>query len=162
MKPNRQPLYAKIAIARKQLPDMTEEAYRTLLEDRFGVSSASKLTFKQLSELVQILAELGAVFTTPGRTVRNTRVTKKARPDWIEVPDSDPHKTQKRAILGIWKKLGYSMSSLETRVKREFEVESFSWLHESEHITRLLTDLKRRERAFDCKQAVKAGAATDE
>lgn len=153
---NRKPLYAKIAIARKQLPDMTEEAYRTLLDDRFGVASASKLTFKQLSELVQILAELGAAFTTPGRKISNTRVTSKARPDWIEVPDSDPHRTQKRAILAIWKGLGYSMSSLETRVKREFGVESFTWLHEPEHITRLLTDLQRRERSKDRKQA--AGA----
>ena len=89
-KPNRQPLYAKIAIARKQLVDMDEDAYRALLENKFGVRSASKLSFVQLSALVQLLAEMGAVYTQPGQRMSNTKVTSKARPDWIEVKAGDP------------------------------------------------------------------------
>jgi hypothetical protein len=151
MAADRKPLYAKIAIARKQLPDMTEEAYRELLNNKFRVASASKLSFAQLSSLVQILAEMGAVFTTPGKTYSNTKVTSKARPDWIEVKDGDRHADQKRAILAIWKKLGYSMSSLETRVKRGFGVESFAWLHDEKKISALLSDLQKREVTFDKK-----------
>lgn len=149
--PNRQPLYAKIAIARKQLVDMDEDAYRALLENKFGVRSASKLSFAQLSALVQILAEMGATYTTPGKRVTNTKVTSKARPDFIEIPDGDRHVEKKRAILAIWKKLGYSMSSLETRVKRGFGVESFTWLHDEKKISALLSDLLKREMAFDKK-----------
>jgi phage gp16-like protein len=149
--PNRQPLYAKIAIARKQLVDMDEEAYRALLENKFKVRSASKLSFAQLSSLVQILAEMGAVFAQPGKRLSNTKVTTKARPDWIEVKEGDPHVDQKRAILAIWKKLGYSMSSLETRVKRGIGVESFAWLHDEKKISALLSDLQRREVTFDKK-----------
>lgn len=152
--PNRQPLYAKIAIARKQLVDMDEDAYRALLENKFKVRSASKLSFAQLSFLAQILAEMGAVYTLPGKRVSNTKVTSKARPDWIDVKDGDPHVDQKRAILAIWKKLGYSMSSLETRVKRGFGVESFAWLHDEKKISALLSDLQKREVTFDKKAIV--------
>jgi phage gp16-like protein len=163
---SRQPLYAKIAIARKQLPDMDEETYRALLGNTFrGKTSSTKLSYAELNRLVDMLADMGAVFTAKGascaqrepsdakRSHGNTRVTPKARPDWIEVHDGDEHGPQKRAILAIWKKLGYSMSSLETRVRREFLVESFAWLHDPDQIKRLLTDLQARERAFDRKAA---------
>lgn len=54
---NRKPLYAKIAIARKQLPDMTEEAYRELLANEFnGVASAAKLSWRDLNRLVDLLS----------------------------------------------------------------------------------------------------------
>lgn len=161
---NRKPLYAKIAIARKQLPDMDEGAYRTLLANTFGgKTSAAKLSYAELNRLVDMLATMGAVFTTkaassqirkPGDAKRshwNDKVTSKARPDWIEIREDDALAPQKRAILAIWKKLGYSMSSLETRVKRGFGVESFAWLHDEKAVSQLLTDLQRRERAFDRK-----------
>ena len=64
---NRKPLYAKIAIARKQLPDMTEEAYRELLSNEFnGTTSAAKLSWRDLNRLVDLLASLGAVYVTKG------------------------------------------------------------------------------------------------
>lgn len=163
---NRKPLYAKIAIARKQLPDMTEEAYRELMARNFnGQTSAAQLSYRDLNRLVDLLAGLGAVYVTTGATSQrrpprdarrshwNASVTTKARPDWINVPDSDPLASKKRAILAIWKRLGYSMSSLETRVRREFGVESFSWLHDDSAIAHLLTDLQCRERAFVRKAA---------
>lgn len=163
---NRKPLYAKIAIARKQLPDMSEEAYRDLLDNKFKVRSASKLSYAQLNRLVDMLADMGAVFVSKGdacamrkpadakRSHGNDKVTSKARPDWIEVREGDPLAAQKRAVLAIWKKLGYSMSSLETRVKREFGVESFTWLQDAEQVSRLLSDLQRREKSKDRKAAI--------
>ena len=83
-----------------------------------------------------------------------TSVTSKSRPDWIEVREDDPLANEKRAILAIWKGLGYSMSSLDTRVKRNFGVESFAWLHDTRSVCMLLSDLQRRERARKRKQDV--------
>ncbi len=60
---NRRPLYAKIHIARKQL-GMSDEAYRGLLAERFGVESSSKLTAKQLVLLLKHFEDLGFVPTT--------------------------------------------------------------------------------------------------
>lgn len=161
---NRRPLYAKIAIARKQLPDMTEEAYRELLANNFkGQTSTAKLSWRDLNRLVDLLAGMGAVFVSKGqasavrkpgdakRSSWNAKVTSKARPDWINVRDDDPLVREKRAILAIWKGLGYSMSSLDTRVKRGFGVESFAWLHDAKQVRILLADLQRRERTYQNK-----------
>ena len=117
---NRRPLYAKIAIARKQLPHLDEDGYRALLKKAFGKETA------------------------------------KARPDWISVPDDAPHASLKRQILAIWKKLGYSMSSLETRIRRQFGTHTFAWVHDHEKLTALLTDLQKRERSFDKKRGATA------
>lgn len=45
-------LYRKIEIARKQLPDMDEEAFRGLLRAEFGLSSRKDMNIHQLSRLV--------------------------------------------------------------------------------------------------------------
>lgn len=58
-------LYRKIEIARKQLPDMTEEAFRDLLLDEFGVSSRKDMSVRELSRLVDIFARRGVVFVKP-------------------------------------------------------------------------------------------------
>ena len=150
---NRRPLYAKIAIARKQLPYLDEETYRELLRREFGRESAKDLSWYQLDRLVHILAGLGASFESPGGS---RRVTAKARPDWITVPDDAPHASLKRQILAIWKKLGYSMTSLETRIRRQFGTHTFAWVHDREQLTALLTDLQKRERAFDKKRGAAA------
>lgn len=150
---DRRPLYAKIAIARKQLPHLDEEAYRALLKKEFGKESAKELNWYQLERLLTVLARLGAHFESRGS---NTKVTAKARPDWISVPDDAPHASLKRQILAIWKKLGYSMTSLETRVQRQFGLATFAWVHDYEKLTALLTDLQKRERAADNKHGATA------
>ena len=48
-------LYRKIEIARKQLPQMDEEAFRALLRGEFGVESRKDMNINQLSRLVQWL-----------------------------------------------------------------------------------------------------------
>lgn len=146
---NRRPLYAKIAIARKQLPHLDEDGYRALLKKEFGKESSKDLNWYQLEKLIQLLAGLGAHFENKGS---NRKVTAKARPDYISVPDAAPHASLKRQILAIWKKLGYSMTSLETRVQRQFGTHTFAWVHDHEKLTALLTDLQKRERSFDKKR----------
>ena len=142
-------LYRKIEIARKQLPHMDEEAFRDLLRLEFGVSSRKDMNMHQLSRLVQLFAaEYGVTYTAPAKS-RNWRVTPHGRPDWIEITDSMPFAAEKRQILAIWRKLGYSMSSLDTRVRRAFGCPCFVWLKNEEQISTLLSDLQRREKAFD-------------
>ena len=81
----------------------------------------------------------------------NTKSNPHSRPDWINITPSMPFYAQKRQILAIWKKLGYSMSSLDTRVQREFNCYSFVWLRDEKSIIALLTDLQKREAAFEKK-----------
>lgn len=153
-------LYRKIEFGLKQLPHMDEAAYREMLKNNFQdkngnpVSSKSGLSDGQLSRLVGMLAQMGAVFTSSGS---NKKIRPHARPDWIEIPDGSPYCEERRQICAIWKKLGYSMSSLETRVERQFGVKTILWLHNGDHVSALLTDMQKRERAFDKKQKIAGG-----
>lgn len=145
-------LYRKIEIARKQLPAMDEEAFRALLRSEFGVSSRKDMSVNQLSRLVQHFAAVhGVTYTAPAKS-RNPRVTPHGRPDFIEITDSMPYAREKRQILAIWRRLGYSMTSLDTRVKRAFGCHCFVWLQNGDHISTLLSDLQRREKAFEKKR----------
>ena len=156
-RPMRLGLYRKIEIARKQLPAMDEDAFRALLQNEFGVRSRKEMNTHELSRLVHLFAEMGVEYTAPARA-RNKAVKPHARPDWIEITDSMPHAREKRAILAIWRKLGYSMTSLDTRCKRAFGVPVFVWMQNGEQIATLLSDLQRREKAFEKKRKAEGGA----
>lgn len=145
-------LYRKIEIARKQLPDMDEEAFRDRLRNEYGVSSRKEMSVSQLSRLVHDFAREGVVFTAPAKA-KNKEVRPHSRPDWVEITDSMEYAPEKRQILAIWRKLGYSMNSLDTRVKRAFGVPLFVWMKDREQLSTLLSDLQRRERTFDRKKA---------
>lgn len=151
-------LYRKIEIARKQLPAMDEEAFRALLRSEFGVSSRKDMSVNRLSRLVQHFAAVhGVTYTAPAKS-RNPRVTPHGRPDFIEITDSMPYAREKRQILAIWRRLGYSMTSLDTRCKRAFGVPVFVWMQNGEQIATLLSDLQRREKAFEKKRKAEGGA----
>ena len=151
-------LYRKIEIARKQLPAMDEEAFRALLRSEFGVPSRKDMSVNQLSRLVQHFAAVhGVTYTAPAKS-RNPRVTPHGRPDFIEITDSMPYAREKRQILAIWSRLGYSMTSLDTRCKRAFGVPVFVWMQNGEQIATLLSDLQRREKAFEKKRKAEGGA----
>lgn len=149
-------LYRKIEIARKQLPDMDEEAFRDRLRNDYGVSSRKEMSVSQLSRLVHDFAREGVVFTAPAKA-KNKEVRPHSRPDWIEITDSMEYAPEKRMIAAIWRKLGYSMNSLDTRVKKAFGVPLFVWMKDRDQLSTLLSDLQRRERAFDRKKAGGAG-----
>ena len=145
-------LYRKIEVAKKQLPTMDEETFRALLQAEFGVSSRKDMTVNQLSQLVQLfVSKYGVVYQAPAKS-RNKQNTPHGRPDWIEITDSMPCASVKRQICAIWKKLGYSMSSLDRRVHRAFGCHCFVWLHDEKKLSILLSDLQRREKAFDRKR----------
>lgn len=143
-------LYRKIEVARKQLPAMDDVAFRQLLLNEFGVSSRKEMTVNQLSRLTHIMAGMGVKFTAPEKT-KKREVKPHSREDWIEITDSMPFAAEKRQIAAIWRKLGYSLNSLDTRVKRAFGVHCFAWLKDGKSIGILLSDLQRREKSFDKK-----------
>lgn len=155
-------LYGKIEIGRKQLPEMDDDAYfADWLEDNLGKRSRTELSVPQLSRVVDMFTTMGAVFTSKQAAPRersNSKKTPHARPDWIEIPDTVPHAKEKRQICQIWRKLGYSLTSLETRVKRQFKQPSIMWIHDEKQLSRLLTDLQKRERTFDAKRAERGDA----
>lgn len=150
-------LYRKIEIARKQLPDMDEEAFRGLLRSEFGVESRKDMTVHQLARLVHHFAGLGVRFTAPVKA-KKREVRPHSRTDWVEITDSMPYAAEKRQIAAIWRKLGYALPSLDQRVKRAFGVDFFVWLHDGKQISTLLSDLQRREKAFEKRQRAEARA----
>lgn len=143
-------LYRKIEVARKQLPYMDEEAFREMLRTQFGVESRKDMTIHQLSSLVSHFVTLGVRFTAPAKA-KKYEALPQSRTDWIEITDSMFFAAEKRQILAIWRKLGYDMNSLNTRVKRAFGCPVFIWLNDEKQVGILLSDLQRREKAFDAR-----------
>ncbi|CAK7024928.1 MAG: hypothetical protein DELT_02541 [Desulfovibrio sp.] len=159
--PERLGLYRKIEIGRKQLPEMSDDDYfRDWLEKHFSKRSRTELSGSELSRVVDLFTGLGAVFTSKKAAPKkrtNNKQTPQARPDWIEVPENVPFHKEKREICAIWRKLGYSMTSLETRIKRQFGQPTIMWVHDKQKLSILLSDLQKRERAFDKKRAASEG-----
>ena len=143
-------LYRKIEVGRKQLPDMDEETFRTMLEVEFGTRSRKDLTVRQLARLVDMLTERGARF------VAKPRKRPHVRSDWYDITDGMPMAKERRKICAIWRKLGYDMTSLDERCKRAFGVMTFAWLTNPDHVCTLLNDLIRREKSRE--KRMSAGA----
>ena len=152
MNENRKPLYAKVAIARKQLPGMEEDDFfRDWLADKFwGKRSCRDLTFQELTRLVDLLGRMGAQYTSKAKKKQSRPYV---RADFIEIPDDDPFAQEKRMICAIWKKLGYSLTGLETRVSRQTGIVTILALSNKKELSAILTDLRKREKAFEKKRA---------
>jgi hypothetical protein len=131
MKSERNRLLGRIHAAARP---MGEATYRTILRERFGVESAAALSVADLRRLAAML---------DGR--------------WIPVRDADPLARTKRAIAAIWTKLGYSPQALDERVRRAFGVERVAWLHDPGQVHTLHSDLVRRERTRQRREAGHAG-----
>lgn len=159
--PERLGLYRKIEIGRDQLPEMDDDEYfRDWLEKHFGERSRTQLSGPQLARVLDMFVGLGAVFTSKKAAPKertNNKKTPHARPDWIEVPENVPFAKEKREICAIWRKLGYSLTSLETRIKRQFGQPTIMWVHDKAKLSILLSDLQKREKAFDKKRADSEG-----
>ncbi|MDR1398131.1 MAG: DUF1018 domain-containing protein [Desulfarculales bacterium] len=150
----RHAMYAKTEIARKQLPGMGDDNFFQdwMASKFFGKRSRRNLTFDELKRMVDLLGRMGAHYTTnkPGGQQKRPYV----RPDFIEVSDDDPNAPTKRMICAIWHKLGYSMTGLETRIGRQTGLSSILTLHDRKELSAILTDLRKREKAFERRKAV--------
>jgi hypothetical protein len=141
-------MYAKTEIARKQLPEMdNDDFFQDWLASKFyGKRSRRDLSFQELTRLVDLLGRLGAVYTTkPQKRQKRPYV----RADVIEIPEDDPNAAVKRMICAIWRKLGYAVTGLETRVERQTGILSILALHDEKRLSAILTDLRKREKSKD-------------
>lgn len=125
---------ARIHIAKKELA-LTEDAYRDLLREGFGVDSAKQLTERQALALIDRMKAKG---WQPKPAVKP-----RVNPDFITVQPG-PHARQQRKVLALWNALGYPMAKLHARVKTQFGVERFEWLTRYESLHILITDLEKR------------------
>lgn len=82
----RRALYAKIAVARKQLA-LAEDTYRDMLADRYGAASAAELTYTEIDDLLAHFKHLGFKPTRKAgrRTVAGSPEAAKARALWISL-----------------------------------------------------------------------------
>lgn len=145
----------KVQIGRAQIPAFKdEETWRGFLERTVQKRSVGAMNLFELARVVDALAQEGAVFTT-GQTVSDKTYKAKAagrRSEFYEIPDG-PHAPLKRKICAMWKELGYDMTSLDTRAKRQCGVEAFRWVQDGEFLQVLARDLTVRLRRKEAKQA---------
>ncbi len=119
----RRSMVAKVKIAQKQL-GISDEDYRGMLGQRYGVDSCTKLNMRQLADLLAFLASRGF-------EVRSVRARKGDR----SVPSE--REMSRKAMLGKIEALLSEMGSLEGRhvpwdyaaaiLKRMYKVDRFEW-----------------------------------
>lgn len=126
---------AKIHIAKKDL-GLSDVEYRGLLQERYGVDSASKLNMRQLLALADHFRTLG--------WSANGDAPQTGKSEFIRIADDDPHASQKRYILALARKLGWSLRGLQTRIERQFGVARIEWLHDQAALQTLCKDLYNR------------------
>ncbi len=141
--PKRNGLLAKIHIAWKDL-GIPEDAYRDLLEGKFGVRSAGKLTIPQLSELLNHF--IGCGWKSPVREPKRSghRRDSKGKTLFIEIPAGTRFTKQKRYALALAKELGWSLDGLNKRIKRQFGVDHILWIDEQAQMQTLIKDMRNR------------------
>lgn len=147
---------AKIAMGRKQL-GLDDETYRAMLENITGKRSASQCNIVQLARVIDHMASKGAVFTSAKPKGEYKAKAAQRRSDFYEIPDS-PNARQKRHICAMWRELGYDMTSLDARVKRQFGVDAFRWMNDPAQLQILGKDLAKRLAGKKKKSAAKETA----
>lgn len=129
---------AKIHIGKKQL-GMSDPDYRAFLFSHTGKESSSKLTDRERWRIIQTMEEKGADFTHKGRS-------RKKPDEFYAIPETTAHARQKRYIAALWKLLGYKMSGLDVRAKKQFDVDKFVWINTPDDLTTMAKDLYNRAR----------------
>jgi phage gp16-like protein len=139
MKPTRAQL-AKIHIAKKEL-QLTDDIYRDILAVNFKVESAKDLTDRQAVQLLEIFKVKGWKSKSKSGTGQ-----KKRSSNYIVIKPG-PTAAQQRKVLAMWNELGYAMEKLHSRCQRQFNVDRFEWLTDSQALHVLITDLDQRIKA---------------
>ncbi|WP_415714437.1 phage protein GemA/Gp16 family protein [Maridesulfovibrio sp.] len=140
-------LIQKAAIARQQI-GIDDVAYRMLLERRYGVTSSKDLNIKQLHDLIHnvYIGEYGWE-PKPSKNKKPTPTQKKGKGyqgEFVEINPKDPLAKQKRYALALAALLGWKLSGLDTRCKRQFGVEKFIWITKQSHMQTLIKDMQVR------------------
>jgi len=116
--PARNKLIAKVKIAQKQL-GISDDDYRAVLAERYGVDSSTQLTGAQLGNLIQHMERLGfrprPSTKSKARKLADDRQSRMIRGIWIELHQ-----------LGVVRNAGEG--ALAAYVKRQTGVERLEWL----------------------------------
>lgn len=139
-------LIQKAAIARTQI-GIDDEAYRTLLDRRYGVTSSTKLNTKQLTNLIGLYESQYGWKPQPAKIKNPTPTQRKGKGyqgEFVEIAPNDPLAKQKRYALALAKLLGWKLSGLNTRCKKQFGVERFEWLGKQSEMQTLIRDMQLR------------------
>jgi len=128
---------ARIHIAKKELA-LTEESYRDILRLNFQVESAKDLTEQQAMALIGLFKAKG---WTPKPAGKSQKM--KTGEQFIEIKPG-PAARQQRKVLALWHELGYDMTKLQARVKKQFGIDRFEWMEDREALHVLITDLEHR------------------
>ncbi|MFV0420855.1 regulatory protein GemA [Oleidesulfovibrio sp.] len=135
--------FAKIHIGKKQLGlDKDDVAYRAMLKNMFGVSSSADLDDRQRYRLICHLKELGANFSSKGKTY--PKQPRRNSGDFYVIPDNVPYASQKRYILVLWKALGWSLKGIDTRMRKQFGLDSLVWVQDQAQLQTITKDLQNR------------------
>ena len=129
-KTERNRLLAKVHIAKKDL-GLDDDVYRELLDNMFGRRSAADLSTNDLFRLLRHFRSCGWR-------------QKPSRSGWMDLPAGISMEAQKRYVAALWGALGYKMSGLDYRCKKQFGVDRFMWLANREHLMTLAKDLVNR------------------
>jgi phage gp16-like protein len=117
-KQTRNKLIAKIKIAQKQI-GLSDDDYRAMLAERYGVESSTRLTGAQLGNLIQHMERLGFMprpsIKAMARKLADDRQSRMIRGIWIELHQ-----------LGVVRNA--SERALAAYIKRQTGVERLEWL----------------------------------
>ena len=133
IKSKRQRLLAAIHVAKKELC-LSDDVYQAVLSEVCGAESSKDLTE---AELLKLCNHLKSKLPAPKKF-------KKPVAEFYEIPKGTPHEDQKRYILALWAALGYKVSGIDYRVKKQFGVDKFLWLKNEDHLQTLAKDLNKR------------------
>lgn len=139
----RKQLLARVHIAKKEL-GICDEDYRAILAERFDVGSAADLTVPQLSQLVEHFRALGWKASATKKPRKQDAKPGSGSREFVRIDDADPQARQKRYILALAKKLGWSLSGLQKRIQKQFGVARIEWLHDQASLQVLTKDLYNR------------------
>ncbi|KIX15026.1 phage protein GemA/Gp16 family protein [Dethiosulfatarculus sandiegensis] len=130
----RRALLAKVHIGKKSLC-WSDDEYRDILRARYGRDSASKLSNAQLFDLC-------AHFARHGVDYKGKKKSKKGA--YYNIPETTPYYHQKLYILALWNKLGWKISGIDLRCKKQFGVDKLTWLNDQYSLQTLAKDLYSR------------------
>lgn len=153
----RKAMLAKVHLAKAQRA-MSEDEYRTMLSDRYGVDSAADLSDKQLHALLLYLQELGAKFTRGSARKRGGKAGRKQIPATLAHDDAGLDRerymakieallAEKGRVEGTHMPWGYAVSILKRQTGGK--IKSFAQADSAQLrdvIAALVYDAKRKGR----------------
>lgn len=136
------PFLAKIHIAKKQL-GLSEDDYRSLLGQRYGVDSSKALTNTQAADLLAAFEALGWQPAAPSPAAAQRRGWGKARYEHLAGRAGMATPRQLRKIEASWRSLARNPSdaALLAFLERQTGIKRMEWLRKTD-VPAVLTALK--------------------